>query len=68
MNPKNPFRLDFDEREKAFKDGQALQHHVRAVHEGVFSPDCPACQELLRRIEDAEREQTEGDQTKEHEQ
>lgn len=60
---KNPFRLNLGDRQFAFESGEALDSHAKAVHNGKPEPECPACQELQRRIlEDTK------DQIEEHEQ
>jgi len=46
----NQYRLDLEERETAFESGEALTNHIHAVHQDEFDPECPACQELTRRI------------------
>jgi len=65
-HPKNPFRLDIGvdpvKREQAFREGEALEGHINAVHGGVFNPECPACQDLQRRMDE-----TESNKTEEHE-
>ena len=54
--PKNPFRLDMginlERKAQAFRDGEALVNHIKAVHAGEFDPECPACQELQKKIDD----------------
>lgn len=55
---KNPFRLNLGDRQHAFETGEALRSHVDAVHNGNFEPECPACQELKRRMHDESQSQT----------
>ena len=50
------FVLNFGQREKAFREGDALVSHVEACHNGIFEPECPACQELLKKIDDEAEE------------
>ena len=32
-----------------YRSGEALQHHVDAVHHGTFTPTCQACREIKAR-------------------
>lgn len=36
-------------RNKEFQSGNALENHIRSVHQGTEDVNCPACQELRRK-------------------
>lgn len=36
-------------RQEQFRNGTALENHIRSVHNGEEQTGCPACQEIRRR-------------------